>query len=181
MRSAAERRWAREAAEVKGATAVDLRKLHVDPSRPSHGGGFRPAPTDTDLATAVQAALAHDPRLAGSEADARAVQWAKAKFAALGYDKVWTQPVTFPKWERRSERGEVLGAHAQPLVLAALGGIPGGTVEGEVVRFDSLEALQARAVADPGWFWGAAADDIGIGEEKLLDPLRFPGVLRSHV
>ena len=26
----------------------------------------------------------------------------------------------------------------------------------------SLEALQARAVADPGWFWGAAADDIGV-------------------
>ena len=26
----------------------------------------------------------------------------------------------------------------------------------------SLDALQARAVADPGWFWGAAADDIGI-------------------
>ena len=24
-----------------------------------------------------------------------------------------------------------------------------------------LEALQARAVADPGWFWGAAADDLG--------------------
>ena len=83
------------------------------------------------------------PRLAGSEADARAVEWAKAKFAALGYDKVWTQPVTFPKWERRSEHAEVLGEHAQPLVLAALGGSPGGTVEGEVVRFDSLEALQA--------------------------------------
>jgi acetyl-CoA synthetase len=26
----------------------------------------------------------------------------------------------------------------------------------------TLDALQARAVADPGWFWGAAADDIGI-------------------
>src|SRR4029077_6361889 len=26
----------------------------------------------------------------------------------------------------------------------------------------SLETLQARAVADPGWFWGAAADDIGV-------------------
>ena len=26
----------------------------------------------------------------------------------------------------------------------------------------SLDALQARAVADPGWFWAAAADDIGI-------------------
>ncbi len=26
----------------------------------------------------------------------------------------------------------------------------------------SLDALQARASADPGWFWGAATDDIGI-------------------
>jgi acetyl-CoA synthetase len=26
----------------------------------------------------------------------------------------------------------------------------------------SLDALQARAVADPGWFWDAAADDIGV-------------------
>ncbi len=25
----------------------------------------------------------------------------------------------------------------------------------------TLDALQARAVADPGWFWGAAAEDIG--------------------
>ncbi len=82
------------------------------------------------------------PRVGGSEADARAVEWAKAKFKALGYDKVWTQPVTFPKWIRRGEHGEVLGAHAQPLTLTALGGSPGGTVEGEVVRFESLEALQ---------------------------------------
>jgi len=83
------------------------------------------------------------PRLAGSEADARAVEWAKAKFKQLGYDKVWTQPVTFPKWERRSEHGAVLGAHAQPLALTALGGSPGGTVEGEVVRFADLASLQA--------------------------------------
>lgn len=83
------------------------------------------------------------PRLAGSPADARAVEWAKAKFKALGYDKVWTEPVTFPKWERRGEHAEVLGAHAQPLVLTALGGSPGGTVEGEVVRFADLDALKA--------------------------------------
>lgn len=83
------------------------------------------------------------PRLAGSEADARAVRWAEAKFKALGYDKVWLQPVSFPKWERRSEHGEVLGAHQQKLTLTALGGSPGGTVEGEVVRFADLEALEA--------------------------------------
>ena len=83
------------------------------------------------------------PRLAGSEADARAVEWAKAKFKQLGYDKVWTEPVTFPKWVRRSEHGEVLGTHAQKLVLTALGGSVGGTVEGDVVRFPDLAALQA--------------------------------------
>src|SRR5690606_39392582 len=55
------------------------------------------------------------PRLAGSEADARAVAWAVAKFHALGFDRVWSEPVTFPKWERRSEHAAVVGAHAQPL------------------------------------------------------------------
>ncbi|WP_305806148.1 M28 family peptidase [Stenotrophomonas sp. YIM B06876] len=83
------------------------------------------------------------PRLAGSEADARAVEWAKAKFKALGFDRVWTEPVSFPKWERRSEQAQVVGAHAQPLTVTALGGSPGGTAEAEVVRFADLAALQA--------------------------------------
>ncbi|KGM57380.1 aminopeptidase [Lysobacter arseniciresistens ZS79] len=83
------------------------------------------------------------PRLPGSEADARAVQWAKAKFEALGYDKVWLEPVTFPKWERRSESARVTGRYAQPLSVTALGGSPGGTVEAEVVRFPDLAALEA--------------------------------------
>ncbi|MBP6748271.1 MAG: M28 family peptidase [Xanthomonadaceae bacterium] len=83
------------------------------------------------------------PRLAGSEADARAVRWAEAKFKALGYDKVWLEEVRFPKWVRRSERGEVVGDHAQPLTLTALGGSAGGTVEAEVVRFPDLAALEA--------------------------------------
>jgi acetyl-CoA synthetase len=29
-----------------------------------------------------------------------------------------------------------------------------------------LEALQARAVADPGWFWGAAIDDLGLDWQR---------------
>ena len=83
------------------------------------------------------------PRPAGSEADARAVAWAQAKFKALGFDKVWLEPVSFPKWERRSESAAILGTHAQPLILTALGGSPGGTLEAEVVRFADLAALQA--------------------------------------
>ena len=117
---------------------------------------------DAALATAAQLreqALADDtgwkvvesltteigPRLAGSEADAKAVAWAQAKFKALGFDKVWLEPVTFPKWVRRSERAAVLGAHAQPLGITALGGSPGGTVEAEIVRFADLAALEAAA------------------------------------
>src|SRR5690606_39338327 len=82
------------------------------------------------------------------------VEWAKAKFAELGFDKVWTEPVTFPKWERRGQSAEVLGPHAQPLVLTALGGSPGGTVSGQVVRFPDLESLENAA---PGSLAGQIA------------------------
>lgn len=99
----------------------------------------------SDLAYRITESLTTEvgPRLAGSEADARAVAWAEAKFRELGFDRVWTEPVTFPKWERRSEAADVLGANAQPLTLTALGGSPGGTVEGEIVRFEGLAALEA--------------------------------------
>ncbi len=83
------------------------------------------------------------PRMAGSEGDARSVAWAQAKFRELGFDQVRLEPVTFPKWVRRSESANVLGPHSQPLVVTALGGSPGGTVEGEVVRFADLAALEA--------------------------------------
>jgi acetyl-CoA synthetase len=45
---------------------------------------------------------------------------------------------------------------------------PGQAADAQLARFlrvtgePSLDALHARAVADPGWFWGAAADDLGI-------------------
>jgi acetyl-CoA synthetase len=32
-----------------------------------------------------------------------------------------------------------------------------------------LEALQARAVADPAWFWGAAVDDLGLAWQRPWD------------
>jgi len=82
------------------------------------------------------------------------VEWAKARFRALGYDKVWTEPVTFPKWERRAESARIVGAHAQRLHATALGGSPGGKVEAEVVRFETLDALQKAA---PGSLAGKIA------------------------
>ena len=61
------------------------------------------------------------PRLAGSGADLRARQWALAKFRELGFDKVYSEPVTFPLWQRRSESGAIVAPFPQPLVLTALG------------------------------------------------------------
>ncbi|HEV2681614.1 MAG TPA: M20/M25/M40 family metallo-hydrolase [Rhodanobacter sp.] len=89
------------------------------------------------------------PRLAGSDADQRARDWAMAKFKALGYDKVYTEAVTYPLWVRRSEHAAIVAPFAQPLVLTALGyspGTPKGGLTAQVVKFDSLDALKA---ADP--------------------------------
>ncbi len=86
------------------------------------------------------------PRLAGTPADDKAVAWAKAKFEALGYDKVWLQPVSFTMWERGHERGSITTPFAQPLVLTALGGsigTDGQPIEAPIVEFASLDALKA--------------------------------------
>jgi hypothetical protein len=97
----------------------------------------------TSLTTEVGA------RLAGSAAAPRARDWAIAKLKALGYDKVYTEAVTYPLWQRRSEHGAIVAPFAQPLVLTALGyspGTPTGGLTAQVVQFDSLAALKA---ADP--------------------------------
>ena len=54
-------------------------------------------------------------RLAGSPKDLEAREWTIAKFKALGFDRVWSEPVTFPKWVRRSESGAIVSPFPQPL------------------------------------------------------------------
>ncbi len=87
------------------------------------------------------------PRMAGTEADPRAVAWAVDTMKSLGYDRVWTEPVEFPLWRRGHERAQVLGAHAQPLLITTLGGsvgTDGRVLEAEVVEFATLDALKAQ-------------------------------------
>ncbi|QAU24224.1 peptidase M28 family protein [Dyella sp. M7H15-1] len=88
-------------------------------------------------------------RLAGGVNDQRAREWAIARFKALGFDKVYTEPVTYPLWVRRSEHGAIVAPFPQPLTLTALGyspGTPKGGLTAEVMPFASLDALKA---ADP--------------------------------
>jgi hypothetical protein len=90
------------------------------------------------------------PRLAGSEAEQRAIAWAVQMLRERGFENVRAEPFTIPFWMRLYDRGQILGPNPQPLVITALAGSPStpeGGLEGELVRFESLAALEAATAA----------------------------------
>ncbi len=97
-------------------------------------------------ALAVSLVTEVGPRFAGTEGDARAVQWALAKMTALGFQNVRAEPVSVPRWQRGGISVDVLKPRQQALEAVALGGSlatrPGG-IEGDVFPVASLEALEA--------------------------------------
>jgi len=86
------------------------------------------------------------PRLAGTEAEARARAWSVKKLAALGFSNVRNEPFQMRTWVRGEETLEVLAPFPQPLRLTALGNsgaTPAGGLRGEIVYFKDLAALNA--------------------------------------
>lgn len=86
------------------------------------------------------------PRPAGSASETAAAEWAAGYMRELGFKNVHIQAFPLVGWERGEESASIVGHNPQPLVVAALGhspGTPEGGIEAEVVRFASLEALQA--------------------------------------
>jgi carboxypeptidase Q len=86
------------------------------------------------------------PRMAGTPQDTMAVKWAVKKFKALGFDKVWTEPVTYATWKRGVETAQVVAPFPQPLLITALGGSVStekGGLTAKVVHFLNLEELMA--------------------------------------
>lgn len=86
------------------------------------------------------------PRLAGSEAESRARDWAVAKLETLGLQNVAVEPFQVPLWVRGVERAEMLTPFPQSLTVTALGGSAAtGSqgVSGVVTRFASLAELTA--------------------------------------
>ncbi|WP_309603254.1 M28 family peptidase [Sphingomonas sp.] len=85
-------------------------------------------------------------RMAGTEAEARARAWSVAKLKAMGFANVRVDPFTMPVWVRGAESASILSPFPQKLAIAALGNsasTPPGGLEGELVGFDSLAALEA--------------------------------------
>ena len=84
-------------------------------------------------------------RLAATEAESRARNWAVIKLKALGFANVHVEPFDMPVWTRGAESAEIVSPFPQKLVVAALG-YSGSTgpagVTGEIVHFDSVDALR---------------------------------------
>ncbi len=87
------------------------------------------------------------PRLAGGANDQRARDWVTARFKAMGFDKVWSEPATFPKWVRHSEHASIVSPYPQNLVILALGNSPKGNVTGDVVAFKDFNELKSADAA----------------------------------
>ncbi|MCL1144880.1 M28 family metallopeptidase [Shewanella sp. 10N.261.52.F9] len=91
------------------------------------------------------------PRLAGSEQDLIAVEWAENKLNNLGFDKVYKEAVQVPVWHRGEAKASITSPYAQPLVITALGGsisTPKEGIEANIIRFNSLTELQQASSAD---------------------------------
>ncbi len=85
------------------------------------------------------------PRLAGSEAEARARSWASRELAELGFANIRNEPFVIPYWSRQVDRGSVVSPAPQEMVITALGGstsTPAGGVEAELIRFESMSELR---------------------------------------
>lgn len=90
------------------------------------------------------------PRLAGTEAEARARRWAVERLRGMGFSNVRVEEFDMPVWVRGEERAEIIDANPQPIALTALGNsgaTPPQGVEAEIVAFDSVADLTAAPAA----------------------------------
>jgi hypothetical protein len=113
---------------------------------------LRDAALKDDVAFDIMEGLTTEigPRLAGTEAEGRAREWAVRKLKSLGFANVHVETFDMPVWVRGEERAEILAPFPQPLVLTALGNsgaTPAGGISAQVVAFDTLAALEAASDA----------------------------------
>ena len=85
-------------------------------------------------------------RMAGTEAEARARDWAVKRLKAMGFANVRVEPFDMPVWTRGPESAAILSPYPQKLAVTALGNSastgPQG-VTGEVVGFKSEAEFEA--------------------------------------
>jgi carboxypeptidase Q len=109
------------------------------------------APASPDVAWDIVEGLTTEvgPRLAGTDAEARARAWGAARLKALGFANVHIETYDMPVWVRGAETAEIISPFPQKMAVTALGnsastGDAGLTLP--IVPFANLSALKA---ADP--------------------------------
>ncbi|MDE2436374.1 MAG: M28 family peptidase [Sphingomonadales bacterium] len=86
------------------------------------------------------------PRLAGSEREAAARDWAVARLKSLGFANVRTESFKIPGWVRGAENARITTPWPHDLHISALGNsvpTPAGGLSAELVYFPTLDALKA--------------------------------------
>lgn len=86
-------------------------------------------------------------RLSGSSALEAGIDWVVAEMEKDGFDRVYTEEVMVPHWERGFEQLIVLKEKPEELAVLALGGsvaTPPGGIEAEILVVTGYEELQAR-------------------------------------
>jgi len=120
-------------------------------ARPEETARLRDAALTDTLAWDITEALTTEigPRKAGSEAEARARDWAVTRLKGLGFANVRIELFDVPYWERGEASAEITAPYPQSLTLTALGNsaaTPAKGLKAELIGFDSLAALEG---ADP--------------------------------
>lgn len=86
------------------------------------------------------------PRLAGSDAEARARDWSIRELKRLGFSNVRIETFELQAWSRQGESVAIASPYPQRLAATALGGsvsTADGGIVAPVVRFGSMEELKA--------------------------------------
>lgn len=107
--------------------------------------GFAPVPKDTAWQIVEGLTTEVGPRLAGTDAEARARTWAVETLKQLGFANVHIETYDMPVWVRGAETAEVTAPFKQNLVLTALGNsgaTPEAGIELPVIGFNSLDELR---------------------------------------
>ena len=119
----------------------------LSPESTAHAKTLRAEALAGSNAMAIVTSLTTEvgPRLAGSEAEARARVWALNILAEKGFGNVRNESFEIDAWERREEGAEILAPYPQPLAVTALGGSVSTGKSGliaEVALFNTLTDLK---------------------------------------
>ncbi len=90
-------------------------------------------------------------RHGGTEAEARARDWAMVRLKGLGFSNVRIEPFDMPVWVRGEERGSIIAPVPFTLALTALGNsgaTPPSGLKGSVMAYPSFDAFKASPDAD---------------------------------